>query len=87
MKVEGLEIDCPFDCAILFGTDNHVVAPCYWFSNWDRFNDPSLTSLSRPALMASCQCRVTGMGEWCAVGVASGLIISLIGGLSIRGSA
>ena len=27
------------------------------------------------------------MGEWCAVGVAFGSIISLIGGLSISGSA
>ena len=48
---------------------------------------PSLTSRSRPALTASCQCKGTGMGEWWAVGMASGSIISLIGGLSIRGSA
>ena len=48
---------------------------------------PSLTSLSRPALTASCQCRGTGIGEWCAMGVAFGSIISLIGGLSISGSA
>ena len=46
---------------------------------------PSLTSLSRPALTVSCQWRGTGIGEWCAVGVAFGSIISLIGGLSIRG--
>ena len=47
----------------------------------------SLTFLSRLALTAFCQWTGTGMGEWYSVGVTSGLIISLIGGLSIRGRA
>ena len=84
MAVEGLEVDCSSGCAILFGTDDHAMAPCHWFSNWDGFKNPQS---SRPALTASCQWRGTGMGEWCATGVAFGLIISLIGGLSISGSA
>ena len=37
--VEGLEVDCSSGCAILFGTDDHAVAPCHWLTNWDRFED------------------------------------------------
>ena len=40
MAVEGLEVDCSSGCAILFGTDDHAMAPCYWFSNWDGFKNP-----------------------------------------------
>ena len=45
---------------------------------------PSLTSLSSPALTSSCQCNGTGMGEWWAVVVALGSIISFMGGPSIK---
>ena len=40
MEVEWLEVDCSSGCAVLFGTDDHAVAPCYGLSNWDRFKDP-----------------------------------------------
>ena len=40
MEVEGLKVNCSSGCAILFGTDDHAMAPCYWFSYWDRFEYP-----------------------------------------------
>ena len=40
VEVEGLEVDCSSGCAVLFGTDDHAMAPCEWFSNWDGFENP-----------------------------------------------
>ena len=37
MDVEGLEVDCPSGCAILFGANDHPMAPRNRFSNWYGF--------------------------------------------------
>jgi len=87
MAVKGLEVNCSSGCAILFGTDDHAVAPCYWFSNWDGFKNSQSHIPVQAGFDGLLPVRGTGMGEWCATGVAFGSIISLMGGLSISGSA
>ena len=37
MDVEGLEVDCPSGRAILFGADDHSMAPRDRFSDWYGF--------------------------------------------------
>lgn len=44
---------------------------------------PSLQSLSRPPLTASCQCRGTWAGVWTATGLAEGSTCSRSGGLPV----
>ena len=38
MGVEGLKVNCPSWCTILFGADDHSMTPCNWFSNWHWLN-------------------------------------------------
>ena len=40
MMVEGLEVNRPSGRAILFGTDDHAMTPCDWFSDWYMFEYP-----------------------------------------------
>jgi len=48
MEVDRLEVNGTPGYAVLFGAEDHVVAPCYWFSNGKCSNSPSLTSRSKP---------------------------------------
>ena len=34
VKVKCLEVDCASGLVILFGADDHAVAPCDWLSYW-----------------------------------------------------
>ena len=42
MEVERLKVDRSSGCAILFGTNDHAMAPGYWFSYWDGFEYPQI---------------------------------------------
>ena len=50
VKVEGLKVYCSAWFSILLGTHNHAMAPCHWFSHWDRLQDTKGDVLIEPGL-------------------------------------
>ena len=50
MEVEGLKVNSSSGCAILLGKNYHAMAPCYRFSDWDRFKDPKSHISVQPRL-------------------------------------
>ena len=84
-QVEGLEVYCPPWFAILLWADNCLMAPGDQFSNWYWFDDTKVDILIKPCLISSCQYKGIGSGLWWETGVASGSIMSHMGGPSIIG--
>ena len=50
MHVQWLKVYCPPGFAILFGTDDHPVAPSYRFTYWDFFKDAKPNILVKASL-------------------------------------
>ena len=49
MDVEGLEVDCSLWCSVLFGADDHAMAPCD-FLQLGQVQEPPVSHLCRGRL-------------------------------------
>ena len=86
MKVEHLKVNYPHWLANHFGAKNHAVAPGDWLSNGNWFNDTKVNVLIKSDFYLILPVEGTSNHLWSVIGVASGSIMSHMGGLFIIGS-